>query len=134
MRARHLLVLALTLAAVAVSHGLTARDAEAWWACDSGFTLQLRNNNTQARCFRAAATESGASSCPQVRPPGVNTQVGTSRQTDAQGNNDRCVVFNSPISVDPVCPVGWSLNRLSGVDNCTRTTPAQERPINVNVN
>ena len=114
--------------------GPSLQTAQAWWKCSPGsYGLQLRNNDTEVRCFRPARTETRGSTCPQARPPGVNTQVGTQRDVDAQGNRDKCVIFNTPISLDPICPFGFSLNRRNRTDNCQKTTPSDEKAPNQNV-
>ncbi|MFU8816477.1 MAG: hypothetical protein ACNA7W_14110 [Pseudomonadales bacterium] len=48
---------------------LASLEAHAWWKCPSGHSIQLRNNNTEIRCYRAARTLTRAinTDCPQMQ-------------------------------------------------------------------
>ncbi|GMG83901.1 hypothetical protein LNKW23_31150 [Paralimibaculum aggregatum] len=76
----------------------------------------------------SGAGTASAQSCPQVRPPGINTQVGTQLRIDHWGNRDKCVVFNTTVAVDPRCPSGRFLQRRGGRDRCVRRTASISCP------
>lgn len=101
--------------------------AGAWWACPSGMTMELRNNNTQVRCFSPTQYRDH-DACPLVTAAGVT--VGTVIRRDWDGNHDRCVGFvggNAVTSVSPTCNSGgpgFTLQRRSNPhpDRCSKSS------------
>jgi hypothetical protein len=110
--------------------------ANAWWACPSDREIQLRNNNTQVRCFRETAYRS-PDACPMATAGGI--AVGTGLRRDFSGNRDKCVGQVNGVNVvvvDPTCNgggPGYSLQRRSNPnpDRCRRGSSESAPTVNV---
>lgn len=108
--------------------------AHAWWACPAGMSMELRNNNTEVRCYTPAQYRDH-DACPQATAAGVT--VGTVIKRDHNGNHDKCVAYvagNQVKELDPSCNgggFGYSLQRRSNPnpDRCIK--PASEAAPNV---
>lgn len=110
------------------------QSANAWWKCSSGYTLQLKNNNSTVRCYKAGTThEKNTLSCPKVKVPGTNIKVGTKKKKNYKGNKDKCVVLQSGYNIPVGCSAGYSLVTKSGWDKCRKTTTAKEKQPTSNV-
>ena len=125
----------ITVASVAIFTllftAIPVETAQAWWKCSSGYQMQLKNNNTTARCYKAA-TEVSTRACPQVKVPGTNVQVGTTKKKNYKGNADKCVVLQSGFNVPVVCSHGYSLRIKSGWDKCRKAATEKAPSVNVN--
>ncbi len=110
---------------------IPVQTAQAWWKCSSGYQMQLKNNNTNVRCYKAA-TEKSTLACPKVKVPGTNVKVGTKKKKNYKGNKDKCVVLQSGYYIPVGCSSGYSLKIRSGWDKCRK--PAKEKAPSVNVN
>jgi len=125
----------ITVASVAVLTlsftAIPVETAQAWWKCSSGYEMQLKNNNTTARCYKSA-TEISTRACPKVKLPGTNVQVGTQKKKNYTGNKDKCVVLQSGFNVPVGCSPGYGLRIKSGWDKCRKA--ANEKAPSVNVN
>ena len=110
--------------------------AQAWWKCDPGYTLQLKANNTKARCYKAhVITEKSTLACPKVLVPGTNVKVGSTKKKNYSGTKDRCVVLQSGgFNVPVTCAIGYKYVQKSGWDKCRKTVPAKERMVSRNTN
>ena len=124
----------LGLALTAVISWLPAA-AHAWWACPSGMQMQLRNNNTEVRCY-AEAQFRNHDACSSATHAGAT--IGTAIRRDFNGNHDKCVGAVGGVNVivvDPSCMgggPGYSLQRRTQPtpDRCRK--PASEAIPNVN--
>ena len=125
----------ITVASVAVLTlsftAIPVETAQAWWKCSKYYQMQLKNNNTLARCYKAA-TEVSTRACPQVKIPGTNVKVGTTKKKNYNGNIDKCVVLQSGFNVPVACSPGYSLQTKSGWDKCRKA--ASEKAPSVDVN
>ena len=125
----------ITVASVAVLTlsftAIPVETAQAWWKCSSGYQMQLKNNNTTARCYKAAIVKSTLT-CPQVKLPGTNVKVGTTKKKNYKGNADKCVVLQSGFNVPVACSPGYSLQTKSGWDKCRKA--AKEKAPSVDIN
>ena len=131
------LAIAATFAIITASFvSVPVNSAQAWWKCDSGYTLKLKNNNTRARCYKPAViTTKSTRPCPKVLVPGTNVKVGSTKKKNHIGNKDRCVVLQSGgFNVPVICQIGYAYVQKSGWDKCRRTVPAKERMVNKNTN
>lgn len=101
--------------------------AHAWWACPSGMSMQLRNSNTEVRCYSPTQCRDH-DACPQATAAGV--AVGTVIRRDHVGNHDKCVGYvagNPVIQLDPTCNsggLGYTLQRRSNPnpDRCSKAS------------
>ncbi|MEZ5660459.1 MAG: hypothetical protein R3E83_18575 [Burkholderiaceae bacterium] len=108
--------------------GLVA-DAHAWYGCpNASYELQLRNQNTQARCYRAR--QRGARVQPNAGCP-----VGTTYNRDYRGNDDFCLPVTGtvgPRAIRTACAPGQEVERRSGPDYCYQVISADEKPVSTN--
>jgi hypothetical protein len=125
----------ITVASVAILTlsftAIPVQTAQAWWKCSNGYQMELKGNNTTARCYKAAV-EKSTRACPLVKLPGTNVKVGTQKKKNYKGNTDKCVVLQSGFNVPVTCRHGYSLRTKTGWDKCKKA--ATERPPSVNVN
>jgi hypothetical protein len=56
---------------------------------------------------------------PGVALPGVSVQAGFNYRIDHSGKNDKCQVKNTQVTLDPICPVTYHLQRRKGRDRCS---------------
>jgi hypothetical protein len=125
-----------TLAGLALAATLTLLPgaAQAWWACPSGMTMELRNNSSEVRCHTPTQYHDH-DACPLATAAGVT--VGTVIRRDFNGNHDKCVGYiagNVVTQLDPTCNgggLGYALERRSNPnpDRCRK--PASEAAPNV---
>ena len=139
MKTRSTFIAGLTtvISTLAFSASLTlvpVSSAQAWWACNSGWELQVANNN-KVRCYLPGSSKTkNTLSCPQVKVPGTNVKVGTTKKKNYKGNADKCVVLQSGFNVPVGCQGGYQLQINSSWDKCVKSTPAQQKAPDRNVN
>lgn len=126
-----------SLAAVALATLLPATAAHAWWACPSGSSIELRNNNSQVRCVSATQYRAH-DACSSATHMGVT--IGTGIKRDFNGNHDKCVGVVGGVNVvvvDPSCNgggAGYQLQRRDNPDPDRCRKGGSESAPTVNVN
>lgn len=71
----------------------------------------------------AASAQTQPTACPPtvgLNVPGVSAVAGFDYIIDHSGNRDKCRVKNTPVIMDPVCPLYHHLQRRTGRDRCSR--------------
>lgn len=123
----------LGLAALVSGGVMRPQQAQAWYACERGYTLEVRNN--AVRCVGGrGGVETARPICEGIRFPGLPIQITAELRVDANGSNDRCVVLNRDAVADPLCPRGFDLERRRGPDRCVGGAAGlDERPPTVDV-
>lgn len=112
---------------LAITLAMLPGAAHAWWACPSGMAMELRNSNSEVRCF-APTQYREHDACPLATAAGAT--VGTVIRRDFNGNHDKCVGYvggNVVVVVDPTCNsggTGYTLQRRSNpdADRCTKAS------------
>jgi hypothetical protein len=123
----------LTPTILAIALVSVAAPAAAWWKCPDGMNLGTRtiNNVLQARCYKPAQTlsQSVSTACP----------FGSSFVQDFySGGADACVAKDPTGTAQSAvpyqsCPGGYTHNKISGRDTCTKVIPAVESMVNLKV-
>lgn len=117
---------------------LVAVPALAWWACPSGYQLEIRSSNNQhVRCERPADNNNINTNCPQVTLPG-GAKVGAGFVEDYYSDGGDACVTQDPTGTAKTavahnfCPYsGYTHDKRNGRDRCHR--PAQYTYPNRNV-
>lgn len=103
--------------------------AHAWYGCpDNSYNLELRNNNTQARCYRARSRGN------RVQPD-AGCPVGTTFNQDNRGNVDYCLPIGGTVvgrAIAAACKPNEEVVRQTGRDRCYAIIPADEKPVSTN--
>ena len=96
-----------------------------WWVCETGYTLEVSDEKSQARCVKAAISRSQKPGCPSVELPGANVKAVLT--TDSDQKRDLCVLPGSAYGAKPTCPRRFKLIVKTGADACALNIPRSIR-------
>lgn len=100
-----------------------AAQSSGWWGCPDGYQFEVQPSNSRMRCIKREVVRYRAVSCPSAGQGPAPRIV-----QDKSGQNDACVVGNSPYTAPPVCPRGYTSETRAGLDRCMIRVPSVIRP------
>lgn len=116
-------VLVFGLVLVAETNKGLAQDS-GWWRCPAGHEIEVNPDRSLLRCVKHPEVRYQPVVCPalEIGPKGQAAKIAQ----DKNGDEDACVVGNSPYTAKPECPRrGFHLETAVGQDRCVLRIPGR---------